>query len=199
MLDGDALLERIAMGVAAGISMVQVREKDLDGRCLAQRTLRILDAVRRAHPAPGGVPVVVNTRLDVALATGADGVHLPAAGLPPARVRRLVPQGFLVGVSAHGVDDLDAAEREGADYAFLGPAFATDSHPGRAGLGRQRLRQMLQGRSLPIWAVGGVRPETVSRLAGLPLEGVAAIRALLRAPEIRRTVQALGGTPTSRS
>ncbi|MFQ5768666.1 MAG: thiamine phosphate synthase, partial [Acidobacteriota bacterium] len=118
VLSAEPLLNR--MGKAQGLAMVQVRAKGWSGRSLARLTRRILKRVK--HEAPE-VKVLVNGRLDVALATGAAGVHLPARGLAVARVKEMVPEEFLVGVSAHCGGDLERARAAGADYAFVGPVF----------------------------------------------------------------------------
>jgi thiamine-phosphate pyrophosphorylase len=187
---------RIQAAVEAGVSLVQIREKGMDGASLTRLSRRILAAVRNAgRPAR----VMVNGRLDVAWAAGADGVHLPGGGLPVREVRRLAPPPFVIGVSAHRPEELSRAEAEGADYAIYGPAFPTASHPGAPGIGRDGLAAALGASRLPLWAVGGVTPATARDLAGLPLAGVAAIRALLLASDVAAAVRALAGVSTSRS
>lgn len=194
--DEDHLLARVEQAVAAGVSLVQVREKDLDGGQLHDLTRRVLDAVGRAAPGTQ-VPVVVNGRLDVALAAGASGVHLPADGLRPGDVRQVAPRPFLVGVSAHRSDELVAAELDGADYAFFGPVFATASHPGRAGIGPVALGLATASTGLPIWAIGGVGPQNCAELAGLSLAGVAAIRSILTADDVGDAVRRLAASGRS--
>jgi thiamine-phosphate pyrophosphorylase len=187
---------RVATAVQAGVSLVQIREKDLGGAELARLARDILAAAREASDS---VKVVVNRRLDVALATGADGVHLPGRGLPVAPVRRLAPPRFLIGISAHRPAELAAAEASGADYAIFGPAFPTATHPGAAGIGREGIIAAAGATRLPLWAVGGITPETGPELAGLPLAGVAAIRALLVSDDVAAVVRSLAAVPTSRS
>jgi thiamine-phosphate diphosphorylase len=195
VLSLDRLPLHVEAAVKAGVSLVQIREKGLDGAALTRLTRRILAAVKAAgSPAQ----VVVNGRLDVAWAAGADGVHLPGRGLPVGEVRRAAPAPFLVGVSAHEPEELRRAEAEGADYAIYGPAFPTASHPGVPGIGRRGVAAAIAATRLPTWAVGGITPATVPDLAGLPLAGVAAIRCLLLASDLEATVSALAA-PTSRS
>jgi len=145
-------------------------------------------------------PVVVNGRLDVALAAGAQGVHLPERGLPLAAARRLAAPPFLLGVSVHTPEQVVIAREEGADYVFLGPAFPTASHPGATGMGATGVHAGLQAAGgLPLWAIGGIHAGSVPALNGLALAGVAAIRGLLLADDPVAAVAALSGGPTSQA
>ncbi len=110
---GDEVLRRV--------DWVQVREKELPARALT--------GLVRGYGGRGP-KVIVNTRADVARATGADGVHLPGGSIAPSVLRRFVGAGFLIGVSCHSIGEVERAEAEGADYAFLSPIYASPSKPG---------------------------------------------------------------------
>jgi len=196
LLPADGLPARVAVLAAAGVSLVQVREKDLGGRRLFLLVRQVLHVV--AGSAGNRCRVVVNGRLDVALAAGAHGVHLPGRGLPAAAVRRLAPPPFLIGVSTHTPAEVEAARCAGADYAFFGPVFPTASHPGAAGTGPDGLGTALEAAAgLPLWAIGGIHEQTVGKLGRPPLAGVAAMRALLLARNPEAAVRALAGASTS--
>jgi thiamine-phosphate diphosphorylase len=122
------------------------------------------------------VPVLLSSRVDLALACGAAGVHLPEQDLPVAAARRLLGGDRLVGRSVHSPAAAREAEAEGADYVVFGPVFATDSHPGRVPLGLAALREVTATVAIPVLAIGGVDAEraAVCRRAGAA--GFAAIR-----------------------
>ncbi len=197
LLPEGTLPARAAVLAAAGVSLIQVREKDLDGRRLCLLVEQVLASVAAA--AGDRCRVVVNGRPDVALAAGAHGVHLPGRGLPVAEVRRLARPPFIIGVSTHTPADVETARAAGADYVFFGPVFPTATHPGAKGTGSAGLVPALEAAAgMPLWAIGGINARTVSGLGQLSLAGVAAIRALLRADDAEGAVRALGAVPTSR-
>ncbi|MGH9535333.1 MAG: thiamine phosphate synthase [Terriglobales bacterium] len=164
-----ALLAQIAAVGHAGIELIQLREKDLDGRALYQLAVA---ARERLASSPG--QLLINDRLDIALAAGAAGVHLPAAGLPVAEVRRHAPAGFIITQSCHSPAEVAAAARAGADWCVLAPIFSTPSKPGVAPLGVEAIRAAAgQGRVL---ALGGISAETISRCLEAGAAGIAGIR-----------------------
>jgi thiamine-phosphate pyrophosphorylase len=137
--------------------------------------------------------LVVNDRLDVALAAGAHGVQLRADSLSPADARRLNPR-WCIGLSVHDLEQARTAQTAGADYLLVGPVFATATHPDRQPLGIERLAEIAR-LGLPVIAIGGVTPERLSDIRGAAVHGVAAIRALWDATDpaaaVRRMVREL--------
>jgi thiamine-phosphate pyrophosphorylase len=178
---------RAALGAAPpGSVAVHLREKDLGGRDL----LALARALRGACDAARQL-LLVNDRIDVALASGADGVHLPAAGVPPADARRLLGPARLVGVSCHGLDDVRRARAGGADFATFGPVFDTPSkRPYGPPVGVEALRAA-SALGLPLVALGGVDAANAGVVVAAGASGVAAIRAWLESARPGEVVASL--------
>jgi thiamine-phosphate pyrophosphorylase len=189
-LTGDRpLLDVVTASIAGGCDLIQVREKDMLGGPLLQLVRAIVDA---AKPRGARCAVVVNDRLDVALAAKAAGVHLPADGLPIGPVRRHAGKKFLVGRSVHSLAEAKQAAKDGADYLFFGPVFAT---PSKAAFGPPQgpdlLRKIAEAVKVPVWAIGGINPGTAAELRGLPIAGVASISFIAAAADPAAAVRAL--------
>jgi thiamine-phosphate pyrophosphorylase len=168
------LLDQVTAAAAAGVDLVQVRERDLDARDLASL---VRGCVSRA--AASGTLVVVNDRVDVALAGGAAGVHLRGDSAAADRVRAVAPAGFLVGRSVRSADEAVAvAAGGGVDYLVLGTIFPTPSKPGLdTVLGPGELERAARLASVPVLAIGGVTLDTLPAVARAGAAGFAAIRA----------------------
>ena len=161
--------EALAAAIAGGIDCVQVREKSIDGRALAARVREVIDVAR-----PRGVAVVVNDRADVALACGADGVHVGQGDLAPADVRRVAGDALLVGVSTHCVAEAECAVAAGADLCGVGAMFASRTKPDVAPQGEAYLCAYLaRFAHVPHLAIGGIEPANVAQLAAAGCRGVA--------------------------
>lgn len=182
---GD-LLARIEQGIAAGIDFIQIRERDLDTRSLLAQ---VEAAVARARG--GATRLLVNDRLDVALAAGADGVHLPAQGFPVADVRRQYPA-LLVGASCHNLEELRRAEGGGADFAVFGPVYETASKKAYGSpLGVEKLAEAVRAARIPVLALGGINEQNAGACLRAGAAGLAAISLFQAAPDLKQTVARL--------
>jgi len=173
-------------GLAPGCVAIQLREKDLGGGDLLALARR-LAAVCRAR----GQLLLVNDRVDVALAAGADGVHLPSAGIPPAGARALLGPAALVGVSCHSAADVRRAREGGASYASFGPVHETPSKlPFGPPVGVEALRAAAP-LGLPLVALGGMDAARAPEVFAAGAHGVAVVRAWLEGPDPAGAVRAL--------
>jgi thiamine-phosphate pyrophosphorylase len=170
--------------IAGGADVIQLRDKTRRCRELA-RIGKTIAAVTRGP----GTLFIVNDRLDVALACGADGVHLGQGDIRVDTARQIAPPGFIIGVSIGSVDEAELAESEGADYLALSPVFDThsksDAGPGH---GLTLLRTIRDRVSIPIIAIGGIDSSNVARVIASGADGVAVISAVVGSPDIRNAV-----------
>jgi thiamine-phosphate pyrophosphorylase len=197
----ETLLRAMETAAAAGIDWVQIREKDLSGRdcaALCREALRRAENISRASQR--STRILVNDRLDVALAERAGGVHLGENALPVQEAKRLVasffagppPQGFLAGVSCHSLEAAQAAASNGADYIFFGPVFATPSKASfGAPHGLERLAQVCRALAIPVLAIGGITLENAASCIHAGAAGIAAIRMFQDAADVSRVVRTL--------
>jgi thiamine-phosphate pyrophosphorylase len=183
------LPDRVAAALAGlppAVAAVQLRAKDMGGKDMLALA-RALRGVARA----AGQWLMVNDRLDVAVAAGADGVHLPSRGVPVADARRLLGPGAIIGASCHSVAEVRRARDGGADFATFGPVFDTPSKRAWGPpVGLDALREAAR-LGLPLVALGGVDPSNAASTVAAGAAGVAAIRAWLGAADAARAVRQL--------
>ena len=171
----DALVGFVSSAVSAGVTLVHLRERDLDDRRLVALASRIV------HVVAGRAAVVINDRTDIALAVGANGVHLRGDGPPVERVRGMVPPDFLIGRAAHDAAEALAAAEAGADYVVLGTIHPSASKaPGAPVLGLGPLRRASRA-GVPVLAIGGVTADNVGELAAAGAAGISGIGLFVRA------------------
>lgn len=184
---GRPLDELARQALAGGATAIQLRDKLSDGRTLYREALALRELCRQAK-----VPLIINDRLDVALAVEADGVHLGQDDLPPEVVRRLLGPEKLVGVSADSVEQAQAAAAAGASYLGVGDLFGTRSKADAgAPIGLERLAEIARQVSLPIVGVGGITRENAASVIAAGAKGIAVISAVLGASDPTAAARAL--------
>jgi len=163
------ILKNVRSAIQDGVDLIQIREKDLPGKPLYELACTIRDIAKDTP-----TRILVNDRLDVALAASIDGVHLPADGLPLSRVRPFVR---MLGRSTHSIEEAIEAERAGADYVVFGPIFET---PGKIPVGLDALKNVAMSVKIPVLAIGGITQENTSEVLQAGAAGIAAIRLFQR-------------------
>ena len=182
--DPLAVLEQ---ALAGGVKAVQLREKDLSGKALfelAEKTRRLCERYRAS--------LLVNDRIDVALAVDAAGVQLTGVSLPVQVARSLLGPQKLLGASTHSLEEARQAQNDGADFILFGPVYFT---PSKAGFGLPQglpaLKKILENVSLPVYAIGGIKAEHIADLRSLGVRGVALISAIIGAADPKEAAAGL--------
>jgi len=180
------LEEFLARVIDAGVGMVQLRERTLtDGDLL--KTARLFAGVCREN----GALFIVNDRMDVALAAGADGVHVGQDDIHPDDVRRVVGDDFIIGLSTHSSAEIDAAHATTADYIGVGPVYETPTKPGRQAVGLDLVRYAASGSKKPFFAIGGIDPTTAGEVASAGARSLSVMRCVAQADDPETAVKDL--------
>tara|TARA_Y100000590_G_scaffold460563_1_gene620160 strand:+ start:3623 stop:4258 length:636 start_codon:yes stop_codon:yes gene_type:complete len=179
----NVLLQALKSGAPA----IQLRAKEATAREMSAMVRVFLPMVRSF-----GALLFVNDRLDVALATGADGVHLGPEDLPIKKVRSVVPPNFIIGYSTDDPKEAIRAEKDGADYLGVGTVYPTINKP-NAGevIGLSGLKSVVESVSIPVIAIGGITPKRATEVVGLGARGIAVMGAVMTAPDPGETVRKL--------
>ncbi|MGD9519686.1 MAG: thiamine phosphate synthase [Armatimonadota bacterium] len=173
MVGNEALIPYVRALVEAGVGLVQYRAKDVSTRLMIEDCLKILRVTR-----PALVPLVVDDRVDVALAVGAEGVHVGVSDMPVAYARRLMGPHALVGATAPTPQLARQAEQGGASYVSVGPMYATATAPEKLPVGPERVTQVRSVCRLPICAIGGITEDTLGPVADARPDLVAVVTAI---------------------
>ncbi len=183
--DQRTLVSRVVQAVAGGVDLVQLREKDLPGLRLLELAGDLKEAIN------GSALLIINERVDVAVAVEADGVQLGEDALPVRAARRILGPDKLIGRSVHSAEGADRAVADGADFLVVGTIFATGSHVGEKPAGPELIHSIAPGCSVPIIGIGGIDPSNLSQVLRAGAVGVAVITSILAAPDPRDAAQSL--------
>jgi len=175
---GRDLVDLLALALAGGSRMIQLRDKEWPSGRLLPLAERL-----RAACAAAGATFIVNDRVDLALAVGADGVHLGQDDLPARAARPLLRPGMILGISTHSVEQARAAQADGADYVAVGSMFATTSKADFQLVGPDLLRKLRGEIRVPLVGIGGITPDNVSEVIRAGADGVAVISAVCAATD----------------
>ena len=184
MCPRDELAGRVSEAVSGGVDIVQLRDKELPGAALLALAKELRDSIG------GRALLLVNERVDVAVAANANGVQLGEAGLPTDVSRRMLGDAAVIGRSVHSVDGASDAARSGADFLLVGTMFATRSHPGEEPTGPGLLNRIRDaGISTPLLAIGGITVSNANDVIAAGAHGIAVITAVLADPEPRAAAE----------
>lgn len=175
----QTLYQQVEDALKGGVTCVQLREKELDQEAFLQEAVALRALCRRY-----GVPFIVNDNVEVAVACGADGVHVGQEDMEAAQVRSRVGADMILGVSVHTVEEARAAVRSGADYLGLGTVFPTGTKTDVEQMPAQTLRAICAAVDVPVVAIGGIHKGNIGTLAGSGVDGVALVSAIFSAPDI---------------
>lgn len=180
LMTADTLFEAVKQAVLGGCTMVQLREKNissLDFYKLAVEIKEVTDSFC--------VPLIINDRIDIAVAVRAAGVHIGQGDIPAAIAREIIGGDMLMGVSASSVSEAIQAQKDGADYLGVGAMFPTGTKTDAAVVSMNELRNIRQSVNLPIVAIGGINKENAGLFCGMGIDGLAVVSAVIAQPDIR--------------
>ena len=179
LMSEDTLEKSVELAIQGGVSVVQLREKDCSGReflQVAREVKQITDAYE--------IPLIINDRIDIAMAVDADGVHLGQSDIPAHTARELLGPDKIIGVSAYNKELAVEAQKEGADYLGVGDIFGTSTKAGTHHVEIDTLSRICQAVKIPVVAIGGINLSNVTKLAGTGIQGTAVISAIIAAKNI---------------
>ncbi len=182
----QTLYEQIEDALAGGATMIQLREKTLADDAFTEEAVRVKEICRR-HQAP----LIINDNVEVALRSGADGVHVGIEDAPVAQIRKRVGDDFIIGATAKTIAQAQAAEAAGADYLGIGAVFPSPTKKNAIRITVEELRKICQLASIPAVAIGGIGLENMAELKGGGMDGVAVVSAVFGAADVKKAAQEL--------
>lgn len=182
----QSLYEQIEEALRGGVTMVQLREKNLDRAGFAREALQIRELCHRYQ-----VPLIINDNVEVALECKADGVHVGIGDTPVSEIRKRAGADFIIGATAKTVEQAQAAERAGADYLGVGAVFPSPTKKNAVRITADALMEICASVSIPAVAIGGISLNNISELEGGGMNGVAVVSAIFAADDIQKTTAEL--------
>lgn len=186
LMSTDTIEEAVEQAVKGGCTVVQLREKDCSSLEFYETALRVKKITDQYK-----IPLIINDRVDIALAVNADGVHVGQDDLPAASVRRILGGDKVIGVSAGSVREAVKAREDGADYLGVGAMHATSTKTDADVTTVEELKKIREMVDLPIVAIGGINKQTLPELKGTGVDGIAVVSAVIAADDIERAASEL--------
>ncbi|MCH1982867.1 thiamine phosphate synthase [Ruminococcus sp. OA3] len=180
----ETLEEAVEKAIKGGCTVIQLREKDCSSMEFYRTAMNIREITRRYQ-----VPLIINDRVDIALAVDADGVHVGQSDLPARVVRSIIGEDKIVGVSAARLSEAEQAVRDGADYLGVGAMYPTDTKTDARPVTMEELRSIRGAVDLPIVVIGGINQKTVHHFKGTGINGLAVVSAIIAAEDIEQAAR----------
>ena len=182
----EEFLKRVEAALQGGVTLVQLREKE-------RTTREYLELAQEVHVLTQkyGVPLIIDDRLDVALAAGVEGVHLGQSDLPVDKARAILGEDFIIGATAKTVEQATEAYRQGADYLGVGAIYPTTTKVKTVLTSTDMLRRICEAVPIPVNAIGGLNKDRLDVLTGIPIAGVCAVSAIMKAEDPKRAAEEL--------
>jgi thiamine-phosphate pyrophosphorylase len=180
------LVQSIEQAIQGGVSLVQLREKSVSTREFFQLAIKVKELSARCR-----IPLIINDRLDIALAVDADGLHVGQDDLPLFKARELLGAHKIIGVSAGTIEEALLAQRQGADYIGVGAVFSTATKPDASEVSLEQLEQIKKSVTIPVVAIGGINETNLKQVLTAGIDGVSVVSAILAKPDILEAAKQL--------
>ncbi|MGN0814947.1 MAG: thiamine phosphate synthase [Candidatus Coproplasma sp.] len=182
----QTLSEQIEDALKGGVTIIQLREKNLDRQAFIEEAVEVREICRRYN-----VPLIINDDVEVALASGADGVHVGIEDAPVSEIRKRVPKDFIIGATAKTVLQAQTAEESGADYLGIGAVFPSPTKKTAIRITKEDFIKIKSSVSIPAVAIGGITYENIGQLSHCGADGFAVVSAIFAAQNVQRAASGL--------
>ena len=180
LMSCDSLTEAVEQAILGGCTMIQLREKELPSLEFYNQAVAVKQVTERYH-----IPLIINDRIDIAMAVQATGVHIGQHDLPAAAVRKVIGENMLLGVSASSIAEAIQAQQDGADYLGVGAMFPTGTKTDADSVSMEELQKIRAAVSLPIVVIGGINKENAGRFKPMGIDGLAVVSAIIAQSDIK--------------
>ncbi|MGM9564786.1 thiamine phosphate synthase [Evtepia sp.] len=182
----QTLLEQIEDALKGGVTLVQLREKDLEEAAFLREAIQAKELCHRYH-----VPLIINDNVEVALKSGADGVHVGIEDAPVAEIRKQAGKDFIIGATAKTIQQAQLAEASGADYLGVGAVFPSPTKKSAIRITNEQLNEICASVSIPAVAIGGITRDNLAQLKGSRIDGIAVVSAIFAAEDVKTAAEQL--------
>lgn len=182
----QTLLEQMEDALKGGVTLIQLREKDLEEAAFLREAIQAKELCHRYH-----VPLIINDNVEIALKSGADGVHVGIEDAPVAEIRKRAGKDFIIGATAKTIQQAQLAEASGADYLGVGAVFPSPTKKSAILITNEQLNEICASVSIPAVAIGGITRDNMAQLKGSRIDGVAVVSAIFSAEDVKTAVEQL--------